>query len=225
MTRQAPGRGALERERRTAPVGLPQDGRRTRPANEEGKPMQLASSSAFLRRTARAALLGLAAATLAAGPEAVAADTESPSWPFGRADGPMGDDLDGVNGQTFSGSSLQLIARALVEAEAGENGGTVTLLVRRSGQGDSADELEIKLKLKTTGPEALHPAEGKGRRHIRDEALAWLAWHQEGGGFPQTFSGMNGAVVATSGAPPAAGWGSSFSAVRCTRTRRRWSAP
>lgn len=113
--------------------------------------------------------------------------------PGARAKLRADDVIVGVNGQPFAGNSLKLLAQALETAETGANGGAVVLQIERDGK-----PKDVSVKIPKVGPEMADPTTGKGRRKILDDALAWLAENQEGGGYPQTLSGLNGSVVKSS---------------------------
>lgn len=102
----------------------------------------------------------------------------------------LGDVIVGVDGQRFDPGCFAPLARAIQRAEAGD--GKLTLLVERAEK-----PLELALKLKKVGAHASTPETGKMRQQLLDDALAWLAERQVGGGYPETLGGRNGAVVQT----------------------------
>jgi hypothetical protein len=126
------------------------------------------------------------------GPEALRVDVLYPGGPAEKAGLKEGDVIVGIGRRRFSHGSLQPLADALLKAEAGK--GEITLLVKRDGKVE-----KIEAAIPVGGRDARKPTTGKGRQAIVDAALKWLAEHQEqDGGFAETLSGKNGAVVLTS---------------------------
>lgn len=110
--------------------------------------------------------------------------------PAQRAGLQLDDVLTGVDGEPFANGCLLPMAAALQRAEAVD--GKLVLQVQR---GDKS--LDLAIKLKKLGEFAKTPEAGRMRQLVLDDALAWLAKRQQGGGYPETLSGMNGAVVQT----------------------------
>ncbi|MHC4473436.1 MAG: DUF6288 domain-containing protein [Planctomycetota bacterium] len=130
------------------------------------------------------------------GPEKLLVTMLFPDGPAERAGVEPGDVIVGVNGSSFRKGSLPLLAAAITRAESGKKKGRVTLLVRREGEKKT---LEIDVEIPQGGKDAAKPTEGKARAAIVAKALDWLAARQEeSGGFAETLSGTNGAVVQTS---------------------------
>ncbi len=102
----------------------------------------------------------------------------------------LDDVITGVDGQAFTPGCFQLLATALQRAEAGD--GKLVLQLERAQK-----PFELTVKLKKLGAHALSPEQGRMRQQILDDALAWLAAHQQGGGFPETLAGTTGAIVQT----------------------------
>jgi hypothetical protein len=128
------------------------------------------------------------------GPDALRIELLFPGGPAEKAGLARGDVIVGVGSRKFSDGSMDQIAKALVKAEAGK--GDVTLLVRRKG-GDAVEKVTVAIP--GGRREMSKPTTGAGRRALLDGALAWLAQHQaEDGGYPETLSGPEGAVVQTS---------------------------
>jgi hypothetical protein len=116
-----------------------------------------------------------------------------PDGPADKAGIVPGDVIVGVRSSKFREGCLPAMHKALVKAEASK--GEVVLLVRRSGEKKT---LKIPVRIPVGGRAASKPTTGDGRKAIVDAALAWLAQRQEpDGGFRQTLSGTNGAVVMT----------------------------
>jgi hypothetical protein len=125
------------------------------------------------------------------GPDALRVELLHPGGAAAQAGLVKGDVIIGVGAARFSKGSLETLAKALLKAEAGK--GEVTLLVRREGK-----TRKLKVAVPVAGKELSKPTQGKGRRILVDRALRWLADRQEqDGGFAQTLSGTNGAVVQT----------------------------
>ena len=107
----------------------------------------------------------------------------------------VGDVVTGVNGRKFKGASLAALARALTDAESGKTKGIVKLTVERE---PGKDPVTIDVAVPVAGKDADKPQAGPFRDRLVSAAAEWLAKHQdETGGFPQTLSGENGAVVQT----------------------------
>ena len=102
----------------------------------------------------------------------------------------LGDVMVGVDGQSFAEGSFAPLAKALQRAEAVD--GKLVLQIERDGKPQ-----DLAIKLKKLGAHAEAPTTGKLRQQLLDEALDWLAARQQGGGFPETLGGSNGAVVQT----------------------------
>ncbi len=130
------------------------------------------------------------------GPSRLRVDLLLPGGPAEKAGLREGDVIAGVDGRTFEQGSLDLLAGSLVRAES--QGGPVVLRVeRQSPKGPKA--MDIAVKVPQGGKDFAEPAEGPARRAIGQKALVWLASRQSGdGGFPETLSGRNGAVVQAS---------------------------
>lgn len=128
------------------------------------------------------------------GPPRLQIELLFPDGPAAKAGLKVGDRIVGVGRSPFKEGSLETLARALLKAESGK--GILTLLVVRAG---SAKPTKMEVTIPSTGKPARKPLEGVARRALVDGALSWLAERQEGsGGYPQTLSGMNGAVVQAS---------------------------
>jgi len=126
------------------------------------------------------------------GPSALRIELLFPDGPAEKAGLEKGDVLIGIGSAKFSKGSLDPLAKALRKAEAGR--GEVTLILRRAGK-----TTRLKVAVPVPGKPAAKPTRGKGRRLLIDGALDWLAKRQTPqGGYPQTLSGLNGAVVLTS---------------------------
>jgi hypothetical protein len=103
----------------------------------------------------------------------------------------LGDVIVGVDGGTFEAGCFEPLTAAITRAEA--NDGKLVLDIERDGEAE-----QLKVKLGKLGAGAASPEAGKLRETLLGDACKWLADHQQGGGFPETLSGANGAVVMTS---------------------------
>jgi hypothetical protein len=110
--------------------------------------------------------------------------------PAQRAGLRLGDVIAGVDGQPFDPGCFAPLAAALARAEGGS--GKLVLEVERGGE-----RLQLAVKLAKLGAGADRPEAGKVREQLLLGACRWLADHQQGGGFAETLSGTNGAVVMT----------------------------
>lgn len=127
------------------------------------------------------------------GPDELIVEILFPGGPAEKAGIEVGDRIVGIAGRKFKDGSLGPIAEAIVKAEAGD--GKVALSVQR----ENAGSRKVTIELPTSGRQAQKPTEGPGRQALLDGALKWLAEHQEqDGGFRETLSGSNGAVVQAS---------------------------
>ena len=126
------------------------------------------------------------------GPDRLILEVIMPDGPAAEAGLEIGDEIVGVKGRKFSDGSLQPLADAIRKAEAGQ--GVVTLSVKKADGGSA----RVDVRVPTSGRDATKPEEGAARSRMIDAACAWLADHQEeDGGFAETLSGANGAVVQT----------------------------
>jgi len=130
------------------------------------------------------------------GPERLRVDLLFPDGPAEKAGLHPGDVIVGVGTRRFNKGSLDPLAKALLKAESGK--GIVTLLVQSGGTG-APKKVEVAIPISSVGKDAAKPTVGKGRAALWQAGLAWLAKRQqEDGGYPETLSGTNGAVVLTS---------------------------
>ena len=102
----------------------------------------------------------------------------------------LGDVVTGVDDATFAEGCFAPLAAALQRAEAAD--GKLVLRIERDGKPQS-----LNVKLAKIGAHAKTPETGRMQKQLLDDALAWLAKRQVGGGFPETLGGSNGAVVQT----------------------------
>lgn len=130
------------------------------------------------------------------GPNRLRVEMLFPDGPAHRAGLRPGDVIVGVSGKSFKEGSLGPLAQALVKAESGQTkGGVVALTVER---GDRKEPLRIDVVVPQGGKDAATPAAGRARDALLASAASWLAKRQaEDGGFAETLSGSNGAVVQT----------------------------
>jgi hypothetical protein len=126
------------------------------------------------------------------GPDALRITLLYPGGPAEKAGLKRGDVVVGVGTRKFSKGSLEPMAKALLKAEAGK--GELILLVTDGGRAR-----KVKVAIPTAGKAASKPMADPQRGVIVNAALAFLARKQgEDGGYPQTLSGLNGAVVQAS---------------------------
>jgi len=125
-----------------------------------------------------------------AGPTRLRVDILFPGGPAEKAGLELGDVIVGVRGgPAFAKGSLAPLAKALTKAESSK--GRITLIVERNGK-----RLELVVKLGKKNRDIAKPTSIKGRRIVLDRALRWLAEQQvQDGGFPETLSARNGAIV------------------------------
>jgi hypothetical protein len=129
------------------------------------------------------------------GPNRLLVEALLPDGPAATAGLRVGDVIVGIP-KAFKEGSLFPLADALVRAESGKSKGVLKLRVEREGEKGT---LQIAVAIPPGGKPAGKPTEGEARQRTLDAALTWLAARQErGGGFRETLSGPNGAVVQTS---------------------------
>lgn len=128
-----------------------------------------------------------------AGPTRLRIELLYPDGPAAKAGLAVGDVIVGVGRRAFKEGSLQPLADALTKAESTK--GVLTLLVQKQGAG-KPEKLDVTLPV--GGKPFAKPTKAPARTKLIDDALAWLAARQAGsGGFKETLSGVNGAVVQT----------------------------
>ncbi len=128
------------------------------------------------------------------GPLRLRVELLHPEGPAAKAGLAKGDIITGVGRRAFKEPCLEALATALRKAEAGK--GKLTLLVQRAGK---TKPERVEISVPSGGKAFSKPAEGAARQAILDRALRWLADRQAaGGGYAQTLSGLNGAVVQAS---------------------------
>lgn len=110
--------------------------------------------------------------------------------PAQRAGLALGDVITGVDGSAFAAGCFAPLAAAITAAEAGD--GKLALQIERKGA-----PATLALRLPKLGKAAAAPETGKLRQELLEQACRWLADRQQGGGFPETLGGGNGAVVQT----------------------------
>ncbi len=127
------------------------------------------------------------------GPKRLVIKALFPNGPAHRAGLELGDVVVGVGQTRFDTGYREPLALALVDAESRPRDNKLVLIVERKGE-----KLDLVVTVPRGGPEAADPTEGKMRDKLLAAACKWLAEHQESsGGFPETTSGRNGAVVWT----------------------------
>jgi hypothetical protein len=130
------------------------------------------------------------------GPARLAIEALFPEGPAEKAGLRIGDVIIGIGSASFEkAGSLGLLHKMLVAAESGKGKGVVPLRVVRTGEKGAK---VIKVPVPQGGKPAAKPLTGEARTALIDGALAWLAKRQkDDGGFAETLSGNNGAVVQT----------------------------
>ena len=129
------------------------------------------------------------------GPERLRIEILYPEGAAAQAGLVKGDVIVAAGGKKFTKGSLAPLAKALLKAES--TNGKLLLLVQKGGQG-KAQKVELTIPVSKVLKDAAKPTKGKGRKALWEGGLAWLASRQEpDGGFKQTLSGKNGAVVQT----------------------------
>ncbi len=124
------------------------------------------------------------------GPTELRVELLLPDGPAANAGLVRGDVIVGIGGKRFRDGSMPALAKALRTAESKD--GQLVLTVRRG----SGDTQKVTLTFPAGGKVAAKPTTGAGRKRLVDGALAWLAERQDpDGGFVETLSGKNGAVV------------------------------
>jgi len=128
------------------------------------------------------------------GPERLRIELVMPGGPAEKAGLVPGDIIVGAGGKSFAKGSLAAMAKVLLKAEASK--GVVTLKVKRQGVKGTT---KISVEVPVAGKAAAKPPQGAGRKALLDGALKWLAERQsENGGYKETLSGKNGAVIQAS---------------------------
>ncbi len=129
------------------------------------------------------------------GPERLRVEILYPGGPAEVAGLAEGDVLVGVNGKKFTKGSFEPLAAALMKALAKEGEQKIALQVEpASGKGKK----KVEVLIQGLGKGMSKLASPSAHELLAAPALAWLAEkQQDSGGFPQTLSGTNGAVVQT----------------------------
>ena len=126
------------------------------------------------------------------GPSALRLELIMPGGPAEKAGLVVGDVVVGAGSKKFRDGSLPALAKALLKAASKD--GKLTLHVRRA----SGKTEKVIVEIEAGGKDAAKPTVGPGRRALVDGALKWLAERQDAeGGYRETLSGKNGAVVQT----------------------------
>jgi hypothetical protein len=129
------------------------------------------------------------------GPNRLFVELVHPDGPAAAAGIEVGDVIVGA-GKSFKDGSLSPLAAALIKAESGKGKGVLALRVEKGGEGKA---VKVEVAIPQGGKPAAKPHEGEARQAIFEQAIAWLADQQQPtGGFTETLSGVNGAVVQTS---------------------------
>ena len=125
------------------------------------------------------------------GPEELRVEILFDEGPAMRAGIQKGDVLLGIDGKRFKKGSFEPLAKALKKALSKEGEVTLKLDVRRDGKTQ-----KIPVILEGLGKPLAKPTRPEARDLLAAPALAWLAERQDDdGGFSETLSGKNGAVV------------------------------
>ncbi len=129
-----------------------------------------------------------------AGPARLRLEALYPDGPAAKAGLAVGDVIVGVGRSPFKEGALGPLAEALRKAEAKK--GELVLLVLQGGTGE---RVKVTVQIPVGGKPFAKPTQGEARTRLVEAALAWLAKRQgANGGYAQTSSGVNGAVVQTS---------------------------
>jgi len=129
------------------------------------------------------------------GPARLRIELLYPEGPAQEAGIVPGDVVVGAGGKKFRKEPLAELAKALLKAESTK--GVLVLLVQKGGAG-KAQKVEVTIPVSPVGKAAAKPTVGDGRKLLWEAGLAWLAKRQPNdGGFRETLSGKNGAVVQT----------------------------
>ena len=127
------------------------------------------------------------------GPEELRVELLLSDGPAALAGLAIGDVIVGVGNRNFDGGCFEDLAEALGKATTKD--GELRLRVRRGGEGNIE---RVELAVPVLGRELNKPTDADARAILGARALEWLAGVQEeDGGFPETLSGKNGAVVQT----------------------------
>lgn len=128
------------------------------------------------------------------GPKRLRVDALFPAGPAETSGLKIGDVIVGVSGEVFAKNSMPQLAAALVKAESNKEKPIVMLLVETPGGKPKVVSIRVPLDA-----ESSNPATPAARAKIAKRSLGFLASKQgSDGGFSQTLSGVNGAVVQTS---------------------------
>lgn len=130
------------------------------------------------------------------GPTELRIECLFPGGPAEQAGLQVGDVLVGVGKAKFDDGSSQPLADAILKAWSAKKESTLALRVRREGE---RGVLELEAPVVPLGKWFGKPTKEEARVQLAKPALVWLAEQQQGdGGFRETLSGKNGAVVLTS---------------------------
>lgn len=125
-----------------------------------------------------------------AGPDRLRIEVLYSGGPGEKAGLRVGDVVTGAAGAAFKGGYIAPLAKAILDAESGATKGLALTVEREKGP------FIVTIALPAGGKEAATPLSGKARVAAVHAALEWLAKRQSGdGGFPETLSAKNGAVV------------------------------
>jgi Family of unknown function (DUF6288)/PDZ domain len=129
------------------------------------------------------------------GPRELRIECLYPGGPAEQAGLRIGDVLVGVGRAKFDDGSSQPLADAIQKAWSGKKASTLVLKVKREGE---RGLLSLEAPVEPRGKWFAKPTKGAARELLTTGALDWLAEQQlESGGFRETLSGANGAVVLT----------------------------
>lgn len=129
------------------------------------------------------------------GPERLRVEILFPDGPAAQAGLAVGDVIVAIGSKKFSKGSFAPIATTLKKALAKDGEQAITLKVERA-EGGAKEKLELVIQ--GLGRDAGKLSKNAAHELLAQPALNWLAKRQESsGGFPQTLSGTNGAVVQT----------------------------
>lgn len=129
------------------------------------------------------------------GPERLRVEILFPGGPAANAGVAVGDVIVAIGNKKFAKGCFAPIATTLMKALAKDGEQTISLKVERA-EGGTKEKLDLIIQ--GLGKDAGKLSKSPAHALLAGPALAWLATKQEdSGGFPQTLSATNGAVVQT----------------------------
>lgn len=129
------------------------------------------------------------------GPKKLHIECLFPEGPAAVAGLRVGDVVVGLGSKEFKDGCFAPLSKALIGAASAKKPKEITLRVEREGE---RGVQKIAVPIEPLDKLLAKPSRPEARALLAARALDWLAERQgEDGGFPQTLSGMNGAVVQT----------------------------